>query len=139
MNTFAHNRWAARLASLALVLAALLPSGTMLARNAETGLIEITICSGAGSRSVLFNPETGDYIDDRGALSNDTAEHGTGDLEDGRLCPYALAGATLPAANAPVTDDPAFPAAAPPVEVATCRVLEVAGAPLPPRGPPSRS
>ncbi len=109
------NKTIAQFATMLLLVSALLPQGMMLARNAQTGLVEITICSGFDSRTVLLDVNSGALIDPAGRLSLpvstaldstaldstalDIATQSDTDPADehpdsaSELCPFALAGA----------------------------------------------
>ncbi|MDZ7684178.1 MAG: hypothetical protein U5O39_03555 [Gammaproteobacteria bacterium] len=54
---------------MTLVAPALVPSGMMLARDAGSEDVVITICSGFGSRQVIMNLVSGEIRDPRGTLT----------------------------------------------------------------------
>lgn len=140
-RTNTSNSLIARLAALVIALAALLPQGTMLARDAQSGLIEITICSGVSSRTVLFNPETGEYVDEQGPLnhlaSDDDNQHF--EVETPKSpCPFAVGGDASMHALAPLCFA-GFATASLPSAIYSAPAGMPAGAPLPPRGPPTHA
>ncbi|XOV89947.1 MAG: hypothetical protein ACFHX7_08670 [Pseudomonadota bacterium] len=105
------NRLIAQFIVLLLLVPALVPQGMMLARNAQTDTVEITICSGFNSRTVWLDLETGALIDPSGKLSlpvsTAAADHLPADdpsAASSSLCPFALAGAALLVQVVPVPE-----------------------------------
>jgi hypothetical protein len=86
------------------VVPSLVPAGYMLSRNAETNLVEITICSGTNHRVAYLDVNSGDYFD----VAPDTGE--TTEVSLVELCPFAVGGlddqidvSTLPIATLPTS------------------------------------
>lgn len=114
----------------------------MLARSAESGLVEITMCLGnGGSRTVLFDPDSGEYVD--AGERFDHAGHDSVDAqqaftEDSSPCPFALTGEPVQPISKPFCT-PGDVHELPCEKQASPALTATASAPLPPRGPPAHS
>ncbi|MBL8551398.1 MAG: hypothetical protein JNJ73_15545 [Hyphomonadaceae bacterium] len=118
------------LALLAFAFKALLPAGYMLDK-AQGQRLAIVFCNPVGATSEAYlDLETGEIVHDKGDQRRDDPKQAH--------CPFAVAAA--PALDAPHTDIPA-PAGvafawAPAARAPETGALEIAGPPLPARGPP---
>jgi hypothetical protein len=115
----------------ALVLPAMVPTGYMVKRNAETNLVELTVCSGVKHRQILLDIDTGAFheIDSASVLTSAP----TIAIVETELCPLAISAMAMgpdldhdSAGPAPIALGPA-PAVDPVVE--TNHVMPPARAP----------
>ena len=107
MRNRVRQNWLTGLLVAVFLLPSLVPQGYMLKRDAATGLVEITICSGVNPRSAWMDLASGTYFDERPA---DTTIPPVDSDPATELCPAALA---EPSAVGSVTLAVAVPVATP--------------------------